>query len=294
MTELARDGGPDQGGLLVVDDEPFLRDAVAASLRFLGFEVTTADTGSEALRLARERPFDLLVLDVMLPDTDGFEIVRRLRRDGSRVPVIFLTARDTQADKVTGLTLGGDDYLTKPFGLEELAARIRTVLRRTRPAAAARALLTFADIELDQDSYEVRRAGQLIDLSPTEFRLLRFLMRNPGRVLTRAQLLDHVWNYDFGGASTVVSTYVAYLRRKLAAHGPDVIHTQRGIGYSLRLPRPAERPRGSAASNGAQGIGAASIGSASGGSAGDGVAAGGRVAADEGVLDAGGGAHADR
>jgi two-component system, OmpR family, response regulator len=227
----------DQGELLVVDDEPFLRDAVAASLRFLGFAVTTADNGSLALRLARDRPFDLVVLDVMLPDTDGFEVVRRLREDGLRVPVIFLTARDTRADKVTGLTLGGDDYLTKPFGLEELAARIRTVLRRTRPAAASAPLLEFADIELDQDSYEVRRAGRLIELSPTEFRLLRYLMLNPGRVLTRAQLLDHVWDYDFGGSSTVVATYIAYLRRKLAARGADVIHTQRGVGYSLRLPR---------------------------------------------------------
>jgi two-component system OmpR family response regulator len=220
----------------VVDDEPFLCDAVAASLRFLGFAVTTAQNGTEALRLARDRPFDLLVLDVMLPGTDGFDVVRRLRRDGSRVPVIFLTARDTQADKVTGLTLGGDDYLTKPFGLEELAARIRTVLRRTRSSESVGPVLTFADIELDQDSYEVRRDGNLVDLSPTEFRLLRYLMLNPGRVLTRAQILDHVWDYDFGGSSTVVSTYVAYVRRKLARHGPDVIHTQRAVGYSLRLP----------------------------------------------------------
>ena len=238
MAEPAVSLSPDHAELLVVDDEPFLRDAVAASLRFLGFDVTTADTGTGALRLARSRPFDLVVMDVMLPDTDGFEVVRRLRGEGSRVPVIFLTARDTQDDKVAGLTLGGDDYLTKPFGLEELAARIRSVLRRTRPAAAAAGgpVLTFADIELDQDSYEVRRGGEAIDLSPTEFRLLRYLMLNPGRVLTRAQLLAHVWDYDFGGASTVVSTYVAYLRRKLARYGPDVIHTQRAVGYSLRLP----------------------------------------------------------
>jgi two-component system OmpR family response regulator len=237
MSETAAVLPPDQGGLLVVDDEPFLRDAVAASLRFLGFEVITADTGAGALRLARARPFDLVVLDVMLPDTDGFEVVRRLRADGCRVPVIFLTARDTQDDKVAGLTLGGDDYLTKPFGLEELAARIRTVLRRTRPAVAG-PVLTFADVELDQDSYEVRRGGHLVDLSPTEFRLLRYLMLNPGRVLTRSQLLAHVWDYDFGGSSTVVSTYVAYVRRKLARYGLDLIHTQRGVGYSLRLPRP--------------------------------------------------------
>jgi two-component system OmpR family response regulator len=221
--------------LLVVDDEPFLRDAVADSLRFLGFDVTTADCGTQALRLAREQPFELMVLDVMLPDTDGFEVVRRLRRDGCRVPVIFLTARDTQADKVTGLTLGGDDYMTKPFGLEELAARIRTVLRRVNPELDAQRLLTFGDIELNQDSYEVCRGGRLIDLSPTEFRLLRYLMLNPGRVLTKAQLLDHVWNYDFGGTGTVVATYIAYLRRKLGE--PEVIHTQRSVGYSLRQPR---------------------------------------------------------
>jgi two-component system, OmpR family, response regulator len=244
MPDAATDRPPDRGELLVVDDEPFLRDAVAASLRFLGYEVTAAGTGNEALHLARSQPFDLVVLDVMLPDTDGFEVARRLRRDGLGVPVIFLTAKDTQADKVTGLTIGGDDYLTKPFGLEELAARIRTVLRRTRPASATGPVLSFADIELDQDSYEVRRAGHLIDLSPTEFRLLRYLMLNPGRVLTRVQLLAHVWDYDFGGSSTVVSTYIAYVRRKLAAYGPDVIHTQRGIGYSLRLPRPGE-PAGS-------------------------------------------------
>jgi two-component system OmpR family response regulator len=227
-----------QGKLLVVDDEPFLREAVAASLRFLGFEVATADNGRDTFRLARDGRFDLVVLDVMLPDTDGFEVVRRLRQDGCQVPVIFLTARDTQADKVAGLTIGGDDYITKTFGLEELAARIRTILRRTRGAPAER-MLTFADLELDQDSYEVRRGGHLIELSPTEFRLLRYLMLNPGRVLTRAQLMDHVWDYDFGGPGAVESTYIAYLRCKLAQHGPDLIHTQRGIGYSLRLPASA-------------------------------------------------------
>jgi two-component system, OmpR family, response regulator len=237
MAEPAVSPAAGHGRLLVVDDEPFLRDAVAASLTFLGFQVTTAETGTEALHLARERPFDLLVLDVMLPGPDGFEVVRRLRRDGSRVPVIFLTAKDTRDDKVTGLTLGGDDYLTKPFGLEELAARIRSVLRRTRRDDAGGPVLTFADIELDQDTYEVRRSGSPVDLSPTEFRLLRYLMLHPGRVLTRAQLLAHVWDYDFGGSSTVVATYIAYLRRKLATRGPDVIHTQRGVGYSLRLPR---------------------------------------------------------
>ena len=234
-----RDPATGHGELLVVDDEPFLRDAVAASLRFLGFAVTTAANGTDALHLAREHRYDLAVMDVMMPDVDGFEVVRRLRRDGHRIPVIFLTARDTQADKVTGLTLGGDDYMTKPFGLEELAARVRTVLRRTGPAAPG-SVLAFADIELDQDSYQVHRAGSPLDLSPTEFRLLRYFLLNPGRVLTRAQLLDHVWDYDFDGSSTVVSTYVAYLRRKLARYGPDVIHTQRGIGYSLRVARPGQ------------------------------------------------------
>jgi two-component system, OmpR family, response regulator len=229
----------DDGDLLVVDDEPFLCDAVAASLRFLGFTVTAAGTGRQALQLAREQRYDLVILDVMLPDMDGFEIVRRLRGGGNRVPVIFLTAKDAQEDKVTGLTIGGDDYITKPFGLEELAARVRTVLRRTRPAPAE-PVLEFADLTLDTDTYEVRRGGRRIDLSPTEFRLLRYFMLNPGRVLTRAQILDHVWDYDFGGSTTVVATYVAYLRRKMAGDGPDLIHTQRAVGYSLRMPRPED------------------------------------------------------
>ena len=222
-----------------MDDEPTILELLAGTLRFAGFDVITAVSGAEALRIAAAGKPDLILLDVMMPDCDGFEVVRRIRAGGPRIPVIFLTARDTQADKVTGLTLGGDDYMTKPFGLEELAARIRTVLRRTRPAAGG-PVLTFADVELDQESYEVRRSGHLLDLSPTEFRLLRYLMLNPGRVLTRAQLLDHVWNYAFCGSSTVVSTYVAYLRRKLARYGPDVIHTQRSVGYRLGLPRPGD------------------------------------------------------
>jgi two-component system, OmpR family, response regulator len=223
-----------QGRLLVVDDEPFLCDAVAASLRFLGYDVETAGTGTAALRLAREREPDLVVLDVLLPDLDGFDVVRRLREGGAATPVIFLTARDSQQDKVTGLTLGGDDYLTKPFGLAELAARIGSVLRRTRPERPA--VLRFADVELNQDTYQVRRAGHLVPLSRTEFRLLRYLMLNPGRTLTREQLLRHVWSYDFGGSSTVVATYVSYLRRKLGRHGPDLIHTERGVGFGLRGP----------------------------------------------------------
>ncbi len=232
---------PDDGKLLVVEDELFLQKAVAASLRFLGFQVTAAENGTDALRLARSRPFDLLILDVVLPGIDGFEIARRLRGDGNQVPVIFLTAKDAHDDKVTGLTIGGDDYMTKPFELEELAARVRTVLRRSRPAAPG-PVLSFADLSLDQDTYEVRRGGRLIELSPTEFRLLRYFMLNPGRVLTRAQLLSHVWDDEFGGSGTVVSTYVAYLRRKLASDGPDLIHTQRAVGFSLRLPPPGDQP----------------------------------------------------
>ena len=232
---------PDDGNLLVVEDELFLQKAVVASLRFLGFQVTAAENGTDALRLARSRRFDLLILDVMLPGIDGFEIAGRLRGDGNQVPVIFLTAKDAHDDKITGLTIGGDDYLTKPFELEELVARVRAVLRRSRPAAPG-PVLSFADLTLDQDTYEVRRGGRLIELSPTEFRLLRYLMLNPGRVLTRAQLLSHVWDYDFGGSSTVVSTYVTYLRRKLASDGPNLIHTQRAVGFSLRLPRPGGEP----------------------------------------------------
>jgi two-component system, OmpR family, response regulator len=244
----------DDGNLLVVEDEPFLRKAVAASLRFLGFQVTAAENGTDALRLARSRPFDLLILDVMLPGIDGFEIARRLRGGGNQVPVIFLTAKDAHDDKVTGLSLGGDDYLTKPFELDELVARIRAVLRRTRPAAPGR-VLSFADLMLDQDTYEVRRGGRLIGLSPTEFRLLRHFMLHPGQVLTRTELLSGVWGYDFGGSSTVVSTYVSYLRRKLTSDGPDLIHTQRAVGFSLRLPRPGGEPGPAGVSSGQPGTG---------------------------------------
>jgi two-component system OmpR family response regulator len=227
------------GDLLVVDDEEFLRDAVATLLSSLGFAVESAGTGTEALRLARTRAFDLLILDVMLPDLDGFEIVRRLRQDRNQVPVIFLTAKDTRDDKVAGLTMGGDDYITKPFHLDELTARVRTVLRRTRPMPEE-PVLTFADIVLDQDTYEVRRDGRLIELSPTEFRLLRYFMLNPGRVLSHAHILANVWNQEFVGSNKVVATYVVYLRRKLAGIGPELIHTQRAIGYCLRLPRPED------------------------------------------------------
>jgi two-component system OmpR family response regulator len=223
--------------VLVVDDEASITDLVALALRYEGFTVEKAATGRAALAsVGRFKP-DLIVLDVMLPDLSGLDVLRRLSADGRRVPVIFLTARDATEDKVHGLTVGGDDYVTKPFSIEELVARVRAVLRRHGDEGEKNSKLTFADLELDDDAHEVRRAGELIELTPTEYRLLRYLLANAGRVLTRNQILDHVWDYDFGGSSTVVATYIAYLRRKLAACGPDVIHTQRGVGYSLRLPR---------------------------------------------------------
>jgi two-component system OmpR family response regulator len=224
--------------LLVVDDEPNIRELLSASLRYAGFDVTTAADGQQALTAARaERP-DLLVLDVMMPGVDGFEVVRRLRSEGVHCPVLFLTARDSTEDKVTGLTLGGDDYVTKPFSLEEVVARIRAILRRhgaARDALPSR--LAFADIELDDDTHEVWKAGTLVPLSPTEFKLLRYFLQNAGRVLSKAQILDHVWNYDFGGEANVVESYVSYLRRKLDTTEPRLLHTLRGVGYVLRVPR---------------------------------------------------------
>jgi two-component system, OmpR family, response regulator len=225
--------------LLVVDDEPNIRELLSASLRYAGFEVATASDGQQALALAESFRPDLLVLDVMMPGLDGFGVVRRLRQSGKHTPVLFLTARDAAEDKVSGLTLGGDDYVTKPFSLDEVLARIRAVLRRT--AAAARITeaprLTFADIELDEESHEVIKAGELISLSPTEFKLLRYLMANAGRVLSKAQILDHVWNYDFNGEANVVESYISYLRRKVDTTEPRLLHTIRGVGYTLRLPR---------------------------------------------------------
>jgi two-component system, OmpR family, response regulator len=224
--------------LLFVDDEPNIVDLLATSLRFAGFEVATACNGSEALRLAPEFRPDLLVLDVMMPGIDGFAVVRRLRQDGLTAPVVFLTAKDSTEDKVTGLTLGGDDYVTKPFSLEEVVARIRAVLRRfraTEPPQTTR--LGFADIELDQDTHEVWKAGELVALSPTEFKLLRYFMQNPGRVLSKPQILDHVWHYDFNGEANVVESYVSYLRRKVDTTEPRLLHTLRGVGYVLRQPR---------------------------------------------------------
>jgi two-component system OmpR family response regulator len=226
--------------LLVVDDEPNILELLAASLRFAGFDVRTAANGQQALAIAHEFRPDLCVLDVMMPEMDGFTVVRRMRESGLRSPVVFLTARDSTQDKVTGLTLGGDDYVTKPFSLEEVIARIRAVLRRTggnEAATESRSRLTFADIELDEDSHEVFKAGVPVSLSPTEFKLLRYLMQNTGRVLSKSQILDHVWHYDFGGEANVVESYVSYLRRKVDTTEPRLLHTLRGVGYVLRLPR---------------------------------------------------------
>ncbi|MGH8898476.1 MAG: response regulator transcription factor [Egibacteraceae bacterium] len=222
--------------LLVVEDDPNILELLSASLRFAGFEVRAAATGLEAVAVAREFLPDLVVLDVMLPDVDGFAIVRRLRAEGRELPVVFLTARDATEDKIAGLTLGGDDYVTKPFSLEEVVARIRAVLRRTSRIADDNGRLRVAELELDEDSHEVRRGGQLIDLSPTEFKLLRYLMLNAGRVVSRTQILDHVWNYDFNGESAIVESYISYLRRKVDVVEPRLIHTVRGFGYVLRLP----------------------------------------------------------
>jgi two-component system OmpR family response regulator len=224
---------------LVVDDEPNIVELLSASLRFAGFDVATATRGEEAVATARTFRPDLIVLDVMMPGMDGFGVVKRLRGDGVRTPVLFLTARDATEDKVTGLTLGGDDYVTKPFSLEEVIARIRAVLRRNGGPVAATpaARLTFADIELDDDSHEVWKAGKPVSLSPTEFKLLRYLMSNSGRVLSKALILDHVWNYDFGGDANVVESYISYLRRKVDTTEPRLIHTLRGVGYVMRVPR---------------------------------------------------------
>ncbi len=226
--------------VLVVDDEPNIRELVQVALKFHGCSVTTAATGKEALRRAEASQPDLIVLDVMLPDMDGFEVCRRLRAAGNEVPVIFLTARDTSSDTVTGLAIGGDDYVTKPFSVEALVARVRAVLRRASRSAPepergrSGEPLRAGDVELDEDRWTVHRAGVPVELSPTEFRLLAYLMKHEGRVLTRAQLLENVWGWDYSGESQIVETYVSYLRRKLDPLGPPVIYTQRGVGYSFR------------------------------------------------------------
>jgi two-component system OmpR family response regulator len=218
--------------LLVVDDEPSIRELLTASLRFAGFDVVPAADGAEALKLAEQHRPDLVVLDVMLPDLDGFTVTRKLRERGRDMPVLFLTARDETADKIAGLTVGGDDYVTKPFSLEEVVARIRAGV----VADTGSGRLVFHDLEMDEDSHEVRRDGKLVELSPTEFKLLRYLMLNPNRVLSKAQILDHVWAYDFNGEAGIVESYISYLRRKVDIVDPPLIHTKRGVGYVLRLP----------------------------------------------------------
>jgi two-component system OmpR family response regulator len=223
--------------ILVVDDEPNIVDVISMALRFHGFDVEAAGTGAAAIAAVGSFRPDLIVLDVMLPDMEGFDVARRLGAERARVPIIFLTARDATEDKVRGLTVGGDDYVTKPFSLEELVARVRSVLRRAGVGESAEARLVFEDVELDDDAHEVTRAGTPIELTATEYRLLRYLMLNPRRALTRRQLLEHVWDYDFGGDARILETYVSYLRRKLDGHGPPLIHTVRGVGYALRSPR---------------------------------------------------------
>ncbi|WP_040788379.1 response regulator transcription factor [Nocardia paucivorans] len=224
--------------VLVVDDEPMIVELLSVSLRFQGFEVATAGDGAQALDLARSFRPQALIVDVMMPGMDGFGLLRRLRADGIDAPVLFLTARDEVHDKVAGLTLGADDYVTKPFSLEEVVARLRVILRRVGAAAPARqtSRLRFADIELDDDTHEVWKAGEPVALSPTEFTLLRYFMVNAGTVLSKPRILDHVWRYDFGGDVGVVETYVSYLRKKVDTGEPRLIHTLRGVGYVMREP----------------------------------------------------------
>ena len=229
--------------LLVVDDEPSILELLSVTLRFAGFEVATATNGADALNTVRDFSPDLLVLDVMMPGLDGFAVASTLRSRGDSVPVVFLTAKDATEDRVQGLTLGGDDYVTKPFSLEEVVARIRSVLRRTAgnvvPAASARssARLEYGDLVLDDDTHEVWEGDRPVDLSPTEFNLLRYFLQNPGRVLSKRQILEHVWNYDFGGDGGVVESYVSYLRKKVDLSEPRLLHTVRGVGYVLRQPK---------------------------------------------------------
>lgn len=220
--------------VLVVDDEPSIVDAVATSLRYEGFDVVEATTGRAALAAAQTQSFDLLVLDVMLPDVDGFEIARRLRSDGITTPIMFLTARDDLEDKRMGFGAGADDYVTKPFSLAELIMRVRAVLHRTVGSTGSKDVLSYADLELDVDGHRASRGGTPIDLTATEFALLRYFLLNPDRVLTKAQILENVWHYDFDGDSNICETYVSYLRKKLNEHGSPLIQTVRLVGYVLR------------------------------------------------------------
>jgi two-component system OmpR family response regulator len=223
--------------ILIVDDEANIRDLIASSLKFKNFEVRTSATGSEALIAAEEFKPHAIVLDVMLPDLDGFEVCRRIRNEGIEVGVLFLTAKDEMKDKVQGLTIGGDDYMTKPFSLDEVEARLNALLRRIGVVEQAvdDEKISFADLELNEATHEVRRAGDLIELSPTEFTLLRYLMINADRVISKAQILDHVWDYDFNGDAGIVETYISYLRKKIDIYEPALIHTVRGVGYRLRV-----------------------------------------------------------
>lgn len=230
-------GGPQRAKVLVVDDEENITDLISMALRFHEFEAASAAGGLEALERIDEFRPDLVILDVMMPDLDGFQVARRLHERGLGVPIIFLTARDDTEDKVRGLSIGGDDYVTKPFSIEELLARVKVILRRGGVRGLDEATLRFIDLELDSETREVFRDSHLIELTDTEFRLLRFFMSNPRRVLTRDQILDHVWNYDFSGDARVLETYVSYLRKKLVRFGPDPIVTVRGVGYALREPR---------------------------------------------------------
>src|SRR3954467_12260727 len=223
--------------VLVVDDEPNIVDVISMALRYQGFAVESARNGQDAIAAVADFRPHLMLLDIMLPDMEGFDVARRLGGERAELPIIFLTARDATEDKVRGLTSGGDDYVTKPFSLEELVARIRTILRRSGVAEQASSRLTFADLELDEDTHDVSRGGRPIELTATEYRLLRYLLLNPRRVLTRAQLLHHVWESDFGGDARVLETYISYLRKKVDVEDPPLIHTVRGVGYSLRLPR---------------------------------------------------------
>lgn len=226
--------------VLVVDDEESITDLLSMALRYEGMQVEVAHTGRDAMRALASFHPHLMVLDVMLPDVDGFEIARRLSRDSPRVPVMFLTARGELEDKLRGFTLGGDDYLTKPFSVEELIVRARAILRRTHELRPESGRLEFGDLVLDEEQHEVSRADQGIDLTPTEFKLLHYLMVNADRVVSKAQILDRVWQYDFDGNDNVVEIFVSSLRRKLEAHGPRLIHTVRGVGYRLR--RPPDQP----------------------------------------------------
>ena len=239
MSEVAKQNSTRGAKVLVVDDEENIRQLLSVSLKFQGYEVETAADGPAALDRCRIAKPDVLVLDVMMPGMDGFGLLRRLRADGVEAPALFLSARDTVEDKINGLTIGGDDYVTKPFSLEEVVARLQVLLRRSGfdDQKRASSKITFADIELDDETHEVFKAGELVALSPTEFTLLRYFMVNAGTVLSKPRILDHVWNYDFGGEVNVVESYVSYLRRKLDFGEKPLIHTLRGVGYVMREPR---------------------------------------------------------